>query len=93
MFLKLPLDIGDTRCRFALELPALNPKIVTKLGSPPKCAILSLTHFKATTWSFSPLFPGASSSPVLIKPRKVVNQEYKKIKKIKYPKTPIYNLT
>ncbi|CAH2057991.1 unnamed protein product, partial [Iphiclides podalirius] len=48
--------------------PALQPLMVTRLGSPPNAAIFLWTHFKAATWSLKPLFPGARASPVLRNP-------------------------
>ena len=34
--------------------PALSPKMVTLPGSPPKFAILALTHWRAATMSMRP---------------------------------------
>lgn len=55
-------------CSMTLVEPALHPAMVTRPGSPPKALMFLCTHFNAATWSFIPLLPGASSSPVLRKP-------------------------
>ena len=64
----LPIDSGDTVCRPVLAAPALCPKMVTRLGLPPKYAMFSWTHCRPSTWSKRPLLPGLVSSSVLRKP-------------------------
>ncbi len=45
-----------------LAAPELSPNSVTRLGSPPNAAILSLTHCMATNWSFRPKLPVQSEA-------------------------------
>ena len=45
-----PLDSGEIRWSETLTPPALSPKMVTLLGSPPKLAMLFWTHFNANTF-------------------------------------------
>ena len=40
----LPFERGDRTWEWTLAAPALWPKIVTDLESPPKLSMLSLTH-------------------------------------------------
>ena len=63
-----PFDIGDSRSRCTLAPPALSPKMVTFPGSPPNCAMFCWTQRRAITWSFRPLLPGITASPVLRNP-------------------------
>jgi hypothetical protein len=56
--------------------PALIPMAVTRLGSPPKLRMLALTHLRARTWSFRPMFPVIVSSPVDRKPARCQEKLY-----------------
>ena len=46
---KRSLGRGDMIWKLTLDPPALSPKSVILLGSPPKFSIFSLTHFSAAT--------------------------------------------
>lgn len=58
-----PRDSGDRVCMCADTAPALSPKMVTRLGSPPKTVMLSRTQRSAMDWSLRPALPGAASVP------------------------------
>lgn len=45
----VPLDIGEIICSITLMDPALQPAIVTLLGSPPNAAMFRCTHLRAAT--------------------------------------------
>ena len=45
----------------------LPEKSVMLFGSPPKALMLFLIHFRASTWSINPAFPGASYNAVVTK--------------------------
>lgn len=64
-----PLDNGDIMWYVMDAPPALSPKIVTELGSPPNAAMFCWIHRRAIVWSFKPMFPGQSFCSVLKKPR------------------------
>lgn len=42
--------------------PELWPKMVMRLGSPPKYSMFSCTHSKASLWSFRPTLSESSAS-------------------------------
>ena len=52
---KSPLDWYERICMATLVDPADSPNSVTELGSPPKRAMLSWTHFIAIFWSLKPV--------------------------------------
>ena len=54
---KRPLEEGITRCLCTDDAPALWPKIITRLLSPPKTCAWRWTHRSADCWSCSPQFP------------------------------------
>jgi len=68
-------ESGETRCQTTEKAPALSPKSVTRVGSPPKPPMLSLTHSRAARWSRSAMFPvepagsSARSASAAKKPR------------------------
>ena len=41
-------DLGEIKCKATLVAPVPSPNTVTFLGSPPKRAILALTHLNAS---------------------------------------------
>jgi hypothetical protein len=44
--------------------------MVTLPGSPPNCTMFCWTQRRAITWSFRPLLPGSTESPVLRNPKR-----------------------
>ncbi len=64
----LPTELGERTWRWTDIPPALFPKMVTWLGSPPKSIMLSCTHWRAIVWSLRPRLPGNTLSPVERKP-------------------------
>jgi hypothetical protein len=52
--LNRPLACGETIMFRIAMAPALSPKTVTLLGSPPKVAMLAFTHFRPAIWSMLP---------------------------------------
>jgi hypothetical protein len=44
---KRPFEIGESICTLTDRDPADWPAMVTRLGSPPKTAMLACTHFNA----------------------------------------------
>ena len=64
----VPLLIGDNIWRETAAPPALSPKIVISSGFPPNLSILFFTQLNAATWSFIPIFPWMTASPVLKNP-------------------------
>jgi len=65
-----PFAKGLIERNSAHAAPVLCPDAVIKLGSPPKAAMLSRTQWKAANWSFRPIFPGITLSPVVRNPGK-----------------------
>ena len=49
-----PLASGVATRVWTENPPALSPKIVTRLGSPPKAAMFRCTHFSPSSWSMKP---------------------------------------
>jgi hypothetical protein len=48
----LPLVMGDKKFKWTEAPPALCPKMITFLGSPPNLAMFFCTQRRAMTWSF-----------------------------------------
>lgn len=66
--LLVPFDCGDSIWKCTLAPPAEEPAMVILSGLPPNWAIFSLIHLKASAWSFNPMLPGTTASPVLRNP-------------------------
>lgn len=76
------MDRGESKWQCTEADPALSPKMVILLVSPPNAAMLAFIHLNANSWSLSPILPGHSSIPKFKNPKsKTSVQSYSKFVK------------
>lgn len=54
---KRPSEERIMSCAETDHEPADSPKIITRVGSPPKLAMFAWTHLRASCWSWNPKMP------------------------------------